>query len=73
MFGDGSVMIVFTPGHTPGHESLLVHMKKTGWILLSGDAVHLQTNWDNRESPILPPCQSNRNSRHTSRCSAWPT
>ena len=53
VFGDGSVMIVFTPGHTPGHESLLVHMKKTGWILLSGDAVHLQTNWDNRRIPYF--------------------
>jgi N-acyl homoserine lactone hydrolase len=53
VFGDGSVMIVFTPGHTPGHESLLAHMKKTGWILLSGDAVHLQTNWDNRRIPYF--------------------
>jgi N-acyl homoserine lactone hydrolase len=53
VFGDGSVMIVFTPGHTPGHESLLVHLRKTGWILLSGDAVHLQTNWDNRRIPYF--------------------
>jgi N-acyl homoserine lactone hydrolase len=53
VFGDGSVMIVSTPGHTPGHESLLVHMRKTGWILLSGDAVHLQTNWDNRRIPYF--------------------
>ncbi len=53
VFGDGSVLIVFTPGHTPGHESLLVHLRKTGWILLSGDAVHLQTNWDNRRIPYF--------------------
>jgi len=53
VFGDGSVMIVSTPGHTPGNESLLVHMRKTGWILLSGDAVHLQTNWDNRRIPYF--------------------
>lgn len=54
VFGDGSVMIVYTPGHTPGHQSCLVHLTKTGWILLSGDAVHLQENWDNRRIPYFP-------------------
>ncbi len=53
VFGDGSVMIVYTPGHTPGHESCMVHLPKTGWILLSGDAVHLQDNWDNRRIPYF--------------------
>jgi N-acyl homoserine lactone hydrolase len=53
VFGDGAVMIVFTPGHTPGHESCLVHLQKTGWILLTGDAVHLRDNWDNRRIPYF--------------------
>ena len=53
VFGDGSVMIIYTPGHTPGHQSLLVHLSKTGWVLLSGDAVHLQENWDNRRIPYF--------------------
>ena len=53
VFGDGSVLIVYTPGHTPGHQSCLVHLPKTGWILLSGDAVHLQENWDNRRIPYF--------------------
>ena len=53
VFGDGSVMIVYTPGHTPGHQSCLVHLAKTGWILLSGAAVHLQENWDNRRIPYF--------------------
>ncbi len=53
VFGDGSIVIVWTPGHTPGHQSCLVHLQKTGWILLSGDAVHLQTNWDNRRLPYF--------------------
>jgi N-acyl homoserine lactone hydrolase len=53
VFGDGSVMIISTPGHTPGHDSLIVHLPKTGWTLLSGDAVHLQTNWDNRRIPYF--------------------
>jgi glyoxylase-like metal-dependent hydrolase (beta-lactamase superfamily II) len=53
IFGDGSLTIVYTPGHTPGHQSCLVHLQKTGWILLSGDAVHLQENWDNRRIPYF--------------------
>jgi len=60
VFGDGSVLIVSTPGHTPGHQSCLIHLSKTGWILLSGDAVHLRENWDNRRIPYfaaMPPEQ----------------
>jgi N-acyl homoserine lactone hydrolase len=53
VFGDGSVMIFYTPGHTPGHSSLLVHLPKTGWVLLSGDAVHTQANWDTRRIPYI--------------------
>jgi len=53
VFGDGSVLIISTPGHTPGHESLLVHLSKTGWLLLSGDAAHFKDNWDNRRVPSM--------------------
>ena len=53
VFGDGSILIVYTPGHTPGHQSCLVHLPQTGWILLSGDAVHLRSNWDNRRLPYF--------------------
>jgi N-acyl homoserine lactone hydrolase len=51
VFGDGSVVIISTPGHTPGHQSLLVRLPKTGAIVLSGDAVHFKDNWDNRRVP----------------------
>ena len=34
VFGDGSVMLIATPGHTPGHQSLLVRLPKTGALLL---------------------------------------
>ena len=51
VFGDGSVMIYSTPGHTPGHQSLLIRLPKTGPVLLSGDAVHFQQNWQNRRVP----------------------
>src|SRR5436190_2122312 len=48
VFGDGSVTILSTPGHTPGHQSLLVKLPKTGALVLSGDAVHFQAKWDHR-------------------------
>ena len=51
VFGDGSVTILSTPGHTPGHQSLLVKLPKTGAVILSGDAAHFQSNWDNRRVP----------------------
>lgn len=52
VFGDGSVMILATPGHTPGHQSLLVRLPKTGPVVLSGDAAHFRDNFDNRRSPV---------------------
>jgi N-acyl homoserine lactone hydrolase len=53
LFGDGSVVILSTPGHTPGHQSLLVKLPKTGAIVLSGDAAHFKDNWDNRRVPSI--------------------
>jgi glyoxylase-like metal-dependent hydrolase (beta-lactamase superfamily II) len=53
VFGDGSVTIIGTPGHTPGHQSLLVKLPKTGALVLSGDAAHFQSNWDNRRVPSI--------------------
>jgi hypothetical protein len=32
LFGDGSLVALSTPGHTPGHQSLLVHLEKTGYV-----------------------------------------
>jgi glyoxylase-like metal-dependent hydrolase (beta-lactamase superfamily II) len=40
VFGDGSVVILSTPGHTPGHQSLFVRLAKTGPLVLSGDLYH---------------------------------
>jgi N-acyl homoserine lactone hydrolase len=53
VFGDGSVTIVSTPGHTPGHQSLLVRLPKRGPVILSGDLVHFQDNWDHRRVPAF--------------------
>ncbi len=51
VFGDGSVIILSTPGHTPGHQSILVTLPRTGPIVITGDVVHLRENWDRRAAP----------------------
>jgi N-acyl homoserine lactone hydrolase len=53
IFGDGSVTLVSTPGHTPGSQSLLVHLKNSGFIILSGDVVHLDDNFTKNTVPSL--------------------
>ena len=45
VFGDGSVTILRAPGHTPGHQVLVVRLPKTGRVMLSGDMVHLNYSW----------------------------
>jgi len=40
IFGDKTVTLISTPGHTPGHQCLLVRLPKTGPVLLSGDLYH---------------------------------
>ncbi|MFN7164594.1 MAG: N-acyl homoserine lactonase family protein [Hyphomonas sp.] len=40
VFGDGSVVIFQTTGHTPGHASLQLMMPESGPILLTGDLYH---------------------------------
>jgi glyoxylase-like metal-dependent hydrolase (beta-lactamase superfamily II) len=40
VFGDGSVKILQTPGHTKGHVSLYVNLKNTGGVVLTGDLYH---------------------------------
>ena len=53
VFGDGTVIVLRTPGHTPGHQSLLVKLPQTGNVVLSGDAVHFQENYDGNGVPIF--------------------
>jgi len=53
VFGDGSVTLVSTPGHTPGSQSLLVHLRNSGFVILSGDVVHLEQNFEKDIVPSL--------------------
>jgi glyoxylase-like metal-dependent hydrolase (beta-lactamase superfamily II) len=48
IFGDGSVIMLNTPGHTPGHHSLLVRLE-SGAILLTGDLYESQQSFENDE------------------------
>lgn len=40
VFGDGTVILKFTPGHTPGHQALYVRLAHTGGVVLAGDLYH---------------------------------
>jgi glyoxylase-like metal-dependent hydrolase (beta-lactamase superfamily II) len=40
VFGDGKVVLLSTPGHTPGHQSLYVKLARTGGVVVSGDLYH---------------------------------
>ena len=51
VFGDGSVIVINTPGHTPGHHSLLVRLKDMGPVLITGDLTHFQENYANNGVP----------------------
>ena len=53
VFGDGSVRILDTPGHTPGHHSLLVRLKEKGNVLLTGDLAHFRENYDSNGVPVF--------------------
>jgi N-acyl homoserine lactone hydrolase len=53
VFGDGSVVIKFTPGHTPGHQSLFLKLAKTGPVVLSGDLYHYPEEMTLKRIPAI--------------------
>ena len=72
VFGDDSVIFLSTLGHTPGHQALLVHLAKSGWILLAGDAAHFQDNWDNDRVPSINTSAEQTHASHTRWSRSWP-
>lgn len=56
VFGDGSVIMLNLPGHTPGHRGLLLRLA-SGPVLLSGDAYHFTEQVERRG---VPPFNTNR-------------
>ena len=53
VFGDGTVVMLDMPGHTPGHHSLLVKLKEKGNVLLTGDQAHFRENYDSNGVPTF--------------------
>jgi glyoxylase-like metal-dependent hydrolase (beta-lactamase superfamily II) len=51
VFGDGSVVLLSLPGHTPGHQALFVDLAHIGPIVLSGDLYHFR---ESRSERIVP-------------------
>jgi N-acyl homoserine lactone hydrolase len=40
VFGDGTVVVMATPGHTPGHQVVAVKLANRGTVVLGGDLYH---------------------------------
>ncbi len=53
LFGDGSVKFIYAPGHTPGHQALLIRLDKTGPVVLSGDLYHFRESRTLRRVPTF--------------------
>jgi len=51
VFNDGAVVILSTPGHTPGHQNLFLNLPETGPVILSGDLYHFK---ENRLDYVIP-------------------
>ena len=65
LFGDGTVMLVATPGHTEGHTSLL--LRNNGkQLLLAGDCGYARKSWKNNILPGLL-----RDEEKMKKCLAW--
>ena len=51
VFGDGTVILKSTPGHTPGHQSLFVKLARTGAVVLTGDLYHYPAERTLKKTP----------------------
>lgn len=64
VFGDGKVIIKSAPGHTPGHQVLILHLKHTGNVMLAGDLYHYP---EERGSGRVPTFEYNKEQSLASR------
>lgn len=53
VFGDGTVQILRTPGHTPGHQSLEIVLPHQGVVILSGDLYHMRKSYLLKQVPVF--------------------
>ena len=64
VFGDGAVIIKYTPGHTPGHQVLALKLPRTGPVLIAGDLWHYP---EERRAPRAPQYEANKEQTLASR------
>jgi N-acyl homoserine lactone hydrolase len=64
VFGDGTVVLKFAPGHTPGHQMLFLKFKNTGPVLLAGDLYHYP---EERTLDRVPSFDTNRDQTRATR------
>jgi glyoxylase-like metal-dependent hydrolase (beta-lactamase superfamily II) len=53
LFGDGTIKLLFTPGHAPGHMSMVVNLQETGPMVLTADAAYVMDHYNNLALPGL--------------------
>jgi len=51
VFGDGRVVIKAAPGHTPGHQVLVLDLVSTGRVMIAGDLYHYAPDRTLRRPP----------------------
>lgn len=66
VFGDGTVVIMAAPGHSPGHQTLFLKLPKTGPLMLSGDLYHYP---EERKLNLIPTTEFNAEQTAASRAS----
>jgi glyoxylase-like metal-dependent hydrolase (beta-lactamase superfamily II) len=52
LFGDGSIRLAFTPGHSAGHMSVIAHLSEHDFVI-GGDATYTQGQLDG-DAPLAP-------------------
>jgi glyoxylase-like metal-dependent hydrolase (beta-lactamase superfamily II) len=53
LFGDGTVRLLSTPGHTPGHMSVLLRLESRRELLLTADAAYARRTIDEELVPVF--------------------
>lgn len=51
VMGDNRILMIPTPGHSPGHCSFIVNLPQTGYIMLTADAAYTTDHWEDKALP----------------------
>jgi N-acyl homoserine lactone hydrolase len=55
LFGDRTIRLIFTPGHSVGHQSFLINLLKSPPMLLTADAAYTLDHWNEKALPGFSP------------------